>query len=72
MYRNHLAQNVRSNALALYCSFVPTHMFLVQHNQPVPNAVYTHCYDPTFTRLFVGTSPSAPLVSSFNAHHSSG
>lgn len=27
------------------------------HNQPVPNAVYTHCYDPTFTRLFVGGGP---------------
>jgi hypothetical protein len=26
MYRNYLAQNVRSNAVALYCSFVPTHV----------------------------------------------
>ncbi|ELR23997.1 WD repeatcontaining protein 40A, putative, partial [Acanthamoeba castellanii str. Neff] len=30
------------------------------HNQPVPNAVYTHCYDPTFTRLFVGAHLRGP------------
>lgn len=27
------------------------------HNTEVPNAVYTHSYDPTFTRLFVGGGP---------------
>lgn len=48
--RDTLSFNVRFIISTFHTT--TTHLFHSQHHV---NAIYTHCYDPTFTRLFVGT-----------------